>query len=110
MDDQNPAFFPTGASQPDSGEKRAGIAATVEIQKDSGYDFAPWKPPFYYDDQGSMICDSEDHMIIDIRGWGFLTGRGYAARGLRDEVAEGIQNRLGDFLTKLLNEHSVVKP
>lgn len=77
--------------------------ASTPTGGEAPFDFTPWIPPFSYDAEGSRIVDSQDHLILDVRGWGFLTGKGYAALGLREEVAECIQNKLGSHVTKLLN-------
>lgn len=37
--------------------------------------------------------------IADIRGWGYLTGKGSGALGLDAVTAEGIQRATGEFLT-----------
>lgn len=68
------------------------------------YDFAPWVPPFRYDEMGSMIMDAANHLIVDVRGWGFLTG---GTLKLHIEEAKAIQDRLGEHITKLLNASSV---
>lgn len=80
-------------------------------QKEVPYDFAPWKPPFSYEPEGSMICDIDEKLILDIRGWGFLTGRGGmrsgTSLGLAETEAAAIQDALGWHVTKLLNDSSV---
>lgn len=65
------------------------------------FNYKPWVPPFRYDRDGTMILDSNGHMIVDVRGWGFLTGQG--ALALSDEEAAKIQDGLGIRLTLLMN-------
>ena len=60
-----------------------------------------WKAPFRYVDTGSYIADANGDKMLDIRGWGHLTGRG--AHALSDEVAEKIQDQLGEHVAAILN-------
>lgn len=48
------------------------------------------KPPFKYDDQGGFIIDAADNRVLDLRGWGYLTGRGVGALGLSDIDASNL--------------------
>lgn len=66
--------------------------------------YSPFKPPFKYDDMGSCLLDSNDNKILDVRGWGFLTGRG--ALALDDETAISIQNGIGQNVTNLMNDYA----
>lgn len=86
------------------------LADSVEVsgQNDSTfYDYSPWVPPFTYDPQGTFIADSRGRQILDIRGWGFLTGKGHEALGLHPAKATVIQDEIGEYVTKLLNLTSV---
>lgn len=76
----------------------------VSLAGSSGYE--PWTPPFRYDDEGQWIEDSKGKRLLDMRGWGFLTGAGEAALGLSSEVAAQIQDGIGERVTDLLNEDS----
>ena len=60
-----------------------------------------WKPPFRYVAEGTMIVDADEARIIDVRGWGHLTGQG--AWRLPDEKAEEIQDQIGRHLALMLN-------
>lgn len=60
-----------------------------------------WTPPFDYDPEGSRIIDAKGEMVADVRGWGYLTGKG--ALGLSDERAEDIQDQLGGFIAEAMN-------
>lgn len=60
-----------------------------------------WHAPFHYDSNGSCINDANGHMIVDVRGWGYLTGRGSLA--LPEELAVQVQNQLGEGVAKLLS-------
>lgn len=53
------------------------------------------KKPFYYDQYGQMIFDSEGKMIVDIRGWGWIQKLDNAEKR-QDEVGE----MFADFLNK----------
>jgi hypothetical protein len=65
--------------------------------------YEPWKPPFKYDEHGG-ITDSKEHKILDVRGWGFLTGKGYGAMGLNEGVASEIQDRIAERICEVLNK------
>ena len=47
-------------------ESGAGLAAAP------GY--APWQPPFRYNMDGQWIEDAKGQRMLDMRGWGYLTG------------------------------------
>lgn len=79
--------------------------STSKIQKDAPYDYAPWQPPFRYDSDGSMVVDANSNLIVDVRGWGYLTGSG--SLGMDETEAALLQDRLGEHVTKLLNLTSV---
>jgi hypothetical protein len=57
-------------------------------------------PPFRYDDCGAFITDANGDRILDMRGWGHLTGQG--AHGLKHDAATKIQDQTGEDLAKLL--------
>lgn len=73
----------------------------------TGFDFTPWIPPFSYDPHGTRIVDSKDRLILDVRGWGFLTGKGCEALGIHEAKACSIQDALGGHVVALLNASSV---
>ena len=64
--------------------------------------------PFRYDEYGAMVwadgAPKDPVRIIDIRAWGYLTGKGHAALGLTNAEAVAIQNDIGNTLVALLNE------
>lgn len=62
-----------------------------------------FKPPFRYDRDGSCVFDAAGNMILDVRGYGYLTGRGSGALGLPDAEACAIQDEIGRHLADLLN-------
>ena len=62
-----------------------------------------WKTPFRYDPEGQVITDAEGSRIIDVRGWGHLTGR--AAHALDDAQASAIQDEIGTAVLGFLNSH-----
>ena len=64
--------------------------------------YAPWKPPFRYERFGTQIVDSRDNRIVDVRGWGYLTGKG-GGLGMSEDQAEKIQDRIGEQVAAALN-------
>lgn len=50
--------------------------------------------PFKYDKKGQYVFDSHDHMVLDIRGWGYLQ---------RFNDGEDIQDGIGLLVTNYLN-------
>jgi hypothetical protein len=62
-----------------------------------------WRGPFTYHDEGGIITDAHGSRIIDIRGWGRLTGTGSEGRGLPERVASVIQDDIGVALADFLN-------
>ena len=65
--------------------------------------FAPWKPPFRYDAVGQWIEDSNGQLMLDVRGWGHLTGKGSEALGIGYADATKIQDNIGQLTVQLLN-------
>lgn len=65
--------------------------------------YAPWIPPFRYDVDGQWIEDSKGQRMLDVRGWGFLTG----FLGVHRDIAAEIQDRLGRRIAELLNEDAL---
>ena len=63
--------------------------------------YHPWKPPFNYNPDGQWIEDRNGERIVDIRGWGFLTGKGSLA--MDENKAAKIQDDLGKHLTEMMN-------
>jgi hypothetical protein len=53
------------------------------------------KPPFYYADEGQMIFDANNQMVLDIRMWGMLQ---------KYENAEELQDGFGKMLAEKLTE------
>lgn len=62
-----------------------------------------WKLPFRYIPDGQVIVDAADNRIADVRGWGFLTGKGSEALGMKGENAERIQDQVGEAIADFLN-------
>lgn len=60
-----------------------------------------WTPPFSYVPEGTMIIDANGARIIDVRGWGHLTGKG--SHGITETLAGEIQDEIGKDLATLLN-------
>jgi hypothetical protein len=64
---------------------------------------AYWNPPFRYEPEGGIIVDRHGSRIIDVRGWGRLTGTGSGGLGMRDTEAEKIQDDVGESVAAFLN-------
>jgi hypothetical protein len=62
-----------------------------------------WKPPFRYEAEGTMIVDANGARILDVRGWGHLTGKG--SHGIHETNAESIQDEIGRDVATLLNDN-----
>jgi len=45
--------------------------------------------------------------ILDVRGWGYLTGKGHAALGLPHETAQAEQDALGQFVLEACQKHAL---
>ncbi len=70
---------------------------------DAATRYAPFKPPFRYETFGTQILDSRGQRIVDVRGWGYLTGKG-GGLGLDEDQAEKIQDRIGEQVAAALND------
>lgn len=64
--------------------------------------YAPWTPPFLYNRGGQWIEDIRGHQILDMRGWGFLTGCG-GGLGMDENEAAKIQDTIGEHVAVLMN-------
>lgn len=60
-----------------------------------------WTPPFRYESEGTMIVDANGARILDVRGWGHLTGQG--SHGIHPKNAEDVQDDIGRGVAELLN-------
>ena len=60
-----------------------------------------WKAPFRLDPEGLTIWDANHERVLDVRGWGYLTGKG--SLGLPDTEAEKIMEDLGQSVVRILN-------
>ena len=63
--------------------------------------YSPWVPPFSYNYEGQWIEDSQGQRLMDVRGWGLLTGKG--SLGMMEETAARIQDAIGLRVTGLMN-------
>ena len=61
----------------------------------------PLKGPFSYNDYGTMIACAGNPMCLEIRGWGYLTGRG--ALALKEDVAIKHQDAFAEAVVTALN-------
>ena len=64
--------------------------------------YEPFKKPFVYDDYGYSIMDAIGNKVIDIRGWGYLTGKG--ALGYSSDKAKEIQDNIGRHIAQMMND------
>lgn len=60
-----------------------------------------FRAPFTYDSDDQSIFDANGTKVLDVRGWGHLTGRG--ACNLSNDVAMCIQDNFGEHVAQLLN-------
>ena len=70
--------------------------------------WAPWQPPFRYNRDGQWIEDSKGRRMLDIRGWGYLTGNGPDALGMDEDEAARIQDSIGKLTADRLNAYGDV--
>ena len=65
--------------------------------------FHPFKAPFVYSNMEGcpVIRDSDGNLVLNVRGWGQLTGAG--ALNLSWIEAELIQDRIGQRIAELMN-------
>ena len=59
--------------------------------------------PYIYDTHGCFIRDQNNNKILDLRGWGRLTGHGKVGLGMTPEEAVELQDEFGTFLAEVLN-------
>jgi hypothetical protein len=69
--------------------------------------WSPFTPPFRFDPTGTMIFDSENRVVLEVRGWGYLTGSG--GLGLTDLEADKIEIEFGKRVAAAMNHFSNVK-
>lgn len=62
-----------------------------------------WHGPFQYEREGAIVIDTRGNRIVDIPGFGLLTGSGSQAHGLPEEEAEQIQDEIGEMIARFLN-------
>ena len=72
--------------------------------------FKHFKGPFVYDNDLQLIrCESEEaggSNVLEMRGWGFLTGKG-GGLGLDPDDAAEIQDELGELLVEFMNAKAI---
>lgn len=67
----------------------------------NAFNYQPWVPPFRYHEGGQWIEDSKGQRLLDLRGWGFLTGKN--ALAMEENAAAQLQDKVGRHVTELLN-------
>lgn len=70
--------------------------------------WSPWQPPFSYSSAGTQIYDTRGNRMVDMRGWGFLTGKGSGALGMPQDKAEVLQDKLGEQVALAINSYQPV--
>jgi hypothetical protein len=71
------------------------------------WSYDPWKPPFTYNFEGQWIEDSNGERLLDLRGWGFLTGQGGKALGWMEARAARCQDAVGKHVAELMTRDAV---
>lgn len=69
-----------------------------------------WSPPFRYESMGAQVWDAQNRLVLDIRGWGYLTGRGAGALGMSDGEAIRVQDDFGERIASLLTREFTQLP
>jgi len=59
--------------------------------------------PYTYDTHGCFIRDANNTKILDLKGWGRLTGLGEGGLAMTPENAMELQDEFGAFLSEMLN-------
>lgn len=54
--------------------------------------------------------DGGDSRVADVRGWGYLTGKGHGALGLDPDEASKVHDALGDFIARCSPERLAELP
>lgn len=64
-----------------------------------------YKPPFKL--YGQKIYDSQSNPVCDIRGWGYLTGKGHGGLGINENHAAKLQDHIGEMIAEAITKHWV---
>jgi len=59
--------------------------------------------PVEYDPMGTCIWDANGSKVLDLRGWGRLTGQGCGGLKMPHDEAAEIQDAFGERLAALIN-------
>ena len=62
-------------------------------------------PPFRYVEEGDIIVDAQNVRVLDIRGWGHLTGQ--SSLGMDHAAAIEATKEFGRFCVESMNRQSV---
>lgn len=65
-----------------------------------------WKLPLHVDRLACFIYDADNHMIVEIRGWGHLTGTG--GLNLGEDEAESVQKARAALIVHRVNTYEVL--
>lgn len=75
-----------------------------EAELPAPFCWSPFIPPFRFDPAGTMIFDAKNRVVLEVRGWGFLTGTG--GLGLSDLEADKIEISFGKRVAEAMNQFS----
>lgn len=65
------------------------------------------RTPWTIDEDGLAIYDADENKVLDIRGYGRLTGNGSGGLGLAHEDAAKAQAQLAQHVVELINASAV---
>lgn len=92
-------------------EKPPRVPVKGGVEYDGKWLFA--SGPYYADQYGAKIWgkdfDGNECMVLDVRGWGYLTGHGRALRMPQHQAVEA-QKAMGDFVADAMNKALGYKP
>lgn len=86
------------------------------MTSDSKWKFSYTPPPsewFYSHNASAIFCPSAkggERTILDMRGWGYLTGKGHGALGLDSETAAKEQDALAEFIIEACRRAASPQP
>lgn len=70
--------------------------------------YSPFVLPFAYNMGAQVILDARNNTVLDVRGWGFLTGQGTLGQKLSEDEAMKIQDGIGLRVAQLMNRDAGV--
>ena len=64
-----------------------------------------FRGPFSYEEHGQRIYDANGTLVLDVRAWGYLTGKG--SLDLPERLAIAAQDQFGRFVVEKMNAENV---